>query len=103
MNRAHSTMHPRAPQRRGLMPLLLAAAGALAACAPGQEFIRHGNQLLEQGRVEEGLSELEKGLRAEPGNVEYRMVLIRQRETQIAALLAKADSARAAGRVSAPG
>ncbi len=80
--------------RHGWRPVLaLCAAIALAACAPGQEFVRSGNQLIDQGHVEEGLAQLEKAASLEPGNSEYRMALIRQREIQIGKLLSQGDAA----------
>ena len=68
----------------------------LAGCAPGQEFVRNGQRMIEQGRLEEGLSQIDKGIGLEPENREYRMLAIRQREIQIGALLVKADAQRTA-------
>ena len=76
----------------------LAAALLLTACAPGREFVRNGKQMIEQGRVEEGLSQIDKGLALEPGNAEYRMLAIRQRETQMGTLLTRADALRSEGK-----
>lgn len=76
----------------------LAVSAALVACAPGQEFVRSGQRMIEQGRLEEGLSQIEKGIRLEPGNSEYRMLIIRQRDVQIGSLLAKADVQRGEGQ-----
>src|SRR4029077_16275777 len=44
----------------------------------------------------EGITELEKAVKAEPDNPEYRVQLARQREVQTSALLAQADQAMAA-------
>ncbi len=71
----------------------------LAACAPGKEFVRNGQQMIQQGQLEEGLSEIERGIRLEPSNSEYRMLVIRQRETQAAVLLSRADVQRSAGQL----
>ena len=68
--------------RTGLVVAVVAAV-LLTACAPGREFVRKGQQMIDQGRVEEGLSQIDKGLALEPGNAEYRMLAIRQREVQI--------------------
>lgn len=88
------------PARAGAKALLaLAAAALLAACAPGREFVRNGQQMLEQGQVEDGLAQIEQGMRLEPGNTEYRMLAIRQRDVQIGALLAQADAQRGADRL----
>ena len=86
-------------QHRFAAAAALAAAMLLTACAPGREFVRNGKQMIEQGRVEEGLSQIDKGLALEPGNTEYRMLAIRQRETQIGTLLARADALRSEGKL----
>ncbi len=72
---------------------------ALTACAPGSEFVRQGQQLIDKGQVEEGLSQIEKGIGLEPDNRQYRMLVIRQRETQIGQLLVKADGLRDGGQL----
>ncbi|MES2099753.1 MAG: tetratricopeptide repeat protein [Pseudomonadota bacterium] len=77
----------------------LSVSLGLAACAPGQAFVRSGQQMIEQGRLEEGLSQIEKGMRLEPGNSEYRMLAIRQRDVQIGSLLAKAEVRRGEGQL----
>lgn len=87
------------PMWRGAGWLALALALPLAACAPGREFVRNGQQMIDQGRLEEGLQQMEKGISLEPENREYRMVMIRQRDAQIGALLARADAQRHADRL----
>jgi general secretion pathway protein D len=77
---------------------LTVAAVALAACAPGSEFVRNGQKMIDEGRVDEGIAQIEKGLAAEPGNNQYRMLVIRNRDKQISTLLTKADAQRAAGQ-----
>ena len=85
--------------RRSIAALLaLTVALGLGACAPGREFVRNGQQMIDQGHAEEGLSQIEKGLSLEPGNAEYRMLIIRQRDLHISSLLAQADARRAADR-----
>jgi len=79
--------------------LMFALALCLAACAPGREFVRNGQQMIDQGRLEEGLQQMEKGLSLEPENREYRMLLIRQRDTQVGGLLARADAQREADKL----
>lgn len=74
--------------------LLLASVLVLAACAPGREFVRNGQQMIDQGRLEEGLLQMEKGISLEPENREYRMLVIRQRDAQVGALLTRADNHR---------
>jgi len=72
---------------------------ALTACAPGREFVRNGQQMIDEGRLEEGLAQMEKGMSLEPENREYRMLVIRQRDTQVGALLARADAQRNADKL----
>jgi len=79
--------------------LLLAAVVALTACAPGREFVRTGQQMIDEGRLEEGLLQMEKGVSLEPENREYRMLVIRQRDVQVGALLARADAQRNADKL----
>ena len=71
----------------------------LGACAPGREFVDRGQQLIDIGRPEEGLAQIQKGVALEPTNYKYRMLAIRQREQQISGLLVRADSERSAGRL----
>jgi general secretion pathway protein D len=79
--------------------LLLALVLMLAACAPGREFVRTGQQMIDEGRLEEGLLQMEKGISLEPENRGYRMLLIRQRDTQVGVLLARADAQRNADKL----
>lgn len=81
---------------RGLTWLLVAG---LAGCAPGSNLVRQGQQLIDQGQVEEGLSQIEKGIGLEPDNRQYRMLVIRQRETQIGRWLTQADALRNSGQL----
>ena len=91
-----SPARPAAARHRRVAWLAVATAlaSALAACAPGQEFVRKGQQMIDEGRADEGLSQLEQGLRLEPGNAEYRMLVIRQRDRHVANLLGVADASR---------
>jgi general secretion pathway protein D len=81
--------------------LAVVLALLLSACAPGREFIRNGSQMIEQGKLEEGMAQLEKGIRLEPENREYRMLLIRQRDAQVGKLLTQADAERADAKLDA--
>lgn len=76
----------------GLFALLGACAG------PGQQFAASGQQKIQDGRVKDGLAELEKAMAAEPNNREYRMQWFRQREIALGDLLAQADALLAQGR-----
>lgn len=79
--------------------LVLTLVVALAACAPGREFMRNGQQMIDQGQLEAGLAQMEKGLLLEPENREYRMQVIRQRDAEIGKLLARADAQRTTDRL----
>lgn len=72
---------------------------ALAGCAPGSSFVRQGQQLIDQGQVEEGLSQIEKGIGLEPENRQYRMLVVRQRERQLGLWLTQADALRDGGQL----
>ena len=73
------------------------AVTTLLGCASEQAF-RDGKSLLADGKVEEGLTQLEIASKAEPRNAEYRSYLFRQREVAINQLLTKADTARINGQ-----
>jgi general secretion pathway protein D len=94
MNRSQAQRATPRPRRVGSLTIAAALVSALAACAPGQEFVRKGQQMIDEGRADEGLSQLEKGLSLEPGNAEYRMLVIRQRDRYVANLLGQADASR---------
>ena len=77
-----------------LLAAALAVAGLLAACAPGGELVRSGKELIEQGKPEEGLSQIDKALALDPGNTEYRLLAMRQRDVQLNKLIKQGDAAR---------
>jgi general secretion pathway protein D len=51
-------------------------------------------QYMSEGRLEEGLVRLEEAAREEPGNLEYRTALFRQRERAVNQLMSHAETAR---------
>ena len=77
-----------------LLCAALAVVWLLAACAPGGELVRSGKELIEQGKTEEGLSQIDKALALDPGNTEYRLLAMRQREVQLNKLIRQGDAAR---------
>lgn len=79
--------------------LALLLCALVAACAPGRELARSGQQLIQEGRLQEGLAQLERAVAAEPDNREYRMQLVRQRELLLSQLLTQADTARQTERL----
>ena len=80
------------------MALLLLIASQ-AGCA-GERAFREGKSLLAEGRTEEGLTQLETAVRENPGSVEFRTQLYRQRQVHIQKLLTQGDNTRIAGRFS---
>jgi general secretion pathway protein D len=72
----------------------------LVGCA-GQQLHREGLALVDEGRVEEGLTKLSQAVEEAPRNTRYRADLLRTREMTLTRLLAAANSARAAGRFDA--
>lgn len=82
---------------RSLTQLTLLAL-LLAGCATDQSF-REGERLIQEGRTEEGLKQLEQAVREQPGNVQFRTAYIRTREAHIARLLQEGDAALRAGRL----
>jgi general secretion pathway protein D len=73
---------------------VLLMALLLEGCA-GQRIHREGMALMEEGRVEEGLEKLAESSKLEPGNLSYRVALVRYREQTANKLLAKATNERA--------
>jgi len=69
----------------------------LAGCA-GDLYRREGLQLLEEGRIEEGLAKLEEAVREEPTNAAFRAELYSRRAEKIAQLLVAARNRRDAGK-----
>lgn len=69
----------------------------LAACASDSVFLQ-GKSMIEQGNYEEGLKQIEKAAKEEPGNPEIRAYYIRNRDSYINKLLVEADKQRLTGR-----
>ena len=79
----------------GLIVLVL-----LTGCTAGRQAFDDGQRLIQQGKIEEGLVEMERALKENTKSVEYRTYYLRQKELYIAHLLVKADNARAAKQYS---
>ena len=56
---------------------IIAAAFLLAACATGQQLNREGRELVDAGQFEEGVAKLDAAASVEPGNLRYRLDLLR--------------------------
>jgi general secretion pathway protein D len=80
--------------RLGVLLLVL----AVFACATNQAFI-DGRTMVESGNVEEGLAQIEEAARNDPGNMEIRNYLARQRAAAVQRYLAAGDNARSAGQL----
>ncbi len=80
--------------------LLLSSLLALlfVGCATDQAF-REGERMIQEGRTEDGLRQMEQAVKAQPGNVQFRTAYIRSREVHIARLLLEGDAALRAGRL----
>jgi len=74
-----------------LRALVVLLAAALAACAHTQ---REGLELIEAGKLEEGLAKLEQAMRENPDRREYRQAYYRQRDLAVQRLLVFAETAR---------
>jgi general secretion pathway protein D len=78
------------------MLLLLWVAVGLGGCAnqPVRDF-ESGKKMLDEGKFEQGMAQIEQAAKADPYNVEYRQYLFKQREQVVNQLLVKAESERA--------
>ncbi len=90
------TTHRRRPAAPALLVLAL-----LAGCAGSGPARPDAATLIAQGRVEEGLAEMERQVREHPDHLEDRIALVRQRELALNQLLGRADADRQAGRLDA--
>ena len=77
--------------------IVLVLALALAACASDQAFVA-GKQMIEQGRVEEGLQLIDAAAKASPGHYEYRASYVRERDKYLNQLLTQGDRQRLLGK-----
>ena len=75
----------------------LVLALVLTACASDQAFVT-GKQLIDQGRVEEGLKQMDAAAKANPGNIEYRASYLRERDKYLNQLLTQGDKQRLLGK-----
>lgn len=78
------------------MGMGLLVLSLLGACTAGREAFNSGQQLIESGRVEEGLAALEQALSENSKNVEFKAYYARQKELYVQYLLGKAENLRAA-------
>jgi general secretion pathway protein D len=81
---------------RTLKAIIPIAIWLLAGCA-SEMHVRESSSLLAEGKIEEGLAELQKEMEQSPRNHELRNYYFRQRELQLTTLLSQADIARKQG------
>lgn len=81
----------------GKISALLVCVLFLAGCA-GEMAFRQGKRLVGEGKVEEGLGELERATKEAPDDVRFRSYYFRQRENQLNQFLARAEALRVDGR-----
>lgn len=81
--------------------VVLATAVTLMTACTGSRLHSQGLNLLEDGKVEEGIRHLEQAVIAEPRNAEFKTDLIRRRAEEVNRLLVTAEAARAAGQFDA--
>lgn len=79
---------------------LVMLLATFAGCASNKAFVE-GKRLITEGKLDTGLASLEKAAKEEPGNLEIRAVLARQREAVARRMLFEADNARASGDLEA--
>lgn len=70
----------------------------LAGCA-AQRLEREGLELIDAGRIEEGIVKLEQAVKEKPNDAKYRLSLLQARDRLTGALLGGADRALASGNI----
>jgi general secretion pathway protein D len=75
---------------------MVAGLGGCANQQPIRDF-ETGKKMLSEGKPEQGMAQIEQAAKADPGNVEYRQYLFKQREREVNQLLVKAESERVNG------
>jgi general secretion pathway protein D len=71
----------------------------LAGCAqPSVREFDEGKKLLSEGKVEQGLAQIDSALKKSPNNPEYRSYLFKQREEAVYRIMEQADAARNNGQ-----
>ncbi len=76
---------------------VLVISGALASCA-ADRIHRDGLDALDHGAHEEGIGKLEQAVKADPGNLTYRLDLRARKEAAVQQLVSAGDSARSSGQ-----
>jgi general secretion pathway protein D len=67
----------------------------LIGCAqPALQEFDEGKKLLSEGKIEQGLAQIDSAIKKSPNNPEYRTYLFKQREEAVNRLILQADTAR---------
>lgn len=77
--------------------VLLIVVALLTACTTARMKYDEGLALINEGKVAEGLADLEAAAKAEPDNISYRASLARHREQAIGRMLVMGNNARVEG------
>ncbi len=78
---------------------LLITIMLLAGCAqPAVREFDEGKKLLSEGKVEQGLAQIDSAINKSPNNPEYRSYLFKQREEAVYRIMEQADAARNNGQ-----
>ena len=76
---------------------MLVSTVALGGCATDSAFQR-GKSMIEAGRIEEGLQQVNEAVKANPKDLEYRSYYVRNRDNYFNQLLGSADKQRMLGK-----
>ena len=83
--------------KSGFFSWLLVSTVALGGCATDSAFQR-GKSMIEAGRIEEGLQQVNEAVKANPKDLEYRSYYVRNRDNYFNQLLGSADKQRMLGK-----
>lgn len=97
MNSSLTMQRPRASLVRSGVLMALATLIAFG-CASDKAF-REGERLINEGKTEAGLQQLEQAVKEQPKNLGYRAALLRSREAHVGRLLAQGQGALQAGNL----
>jgi general secretion pathway protein D len=81
--------------------LCFVVAAVLAACTTVPPGVNEGKQAIGEGRIDEGLAQLEQAARANPKSAEARNAYVTQREAIVGAYVREGDVLRAYGDLDA--
>ena len=77
--------------------LTMAAVSVLLAGCAGQAAFRDGQNLLKEGKLNDGLAKLEEATKLDPHNAEYRLVYLNRKLTLVNGFNTRGDNSRAKG------